>query len=389
LAEAAEAQADTAADSSTPSADASAAGGDDTASVPPTPDGEAPAVRSALDVAAAPTASSAGTAPTAPPAAAPAASEPPSPFLRSLVDAMRGVAEEARDANLAELKTLVEKRVEQIGTRTQERAEDLRRRSELDIKGVGDWERGEIERIRTEAERKVEARRQQLEQQLGDQEQQTEREIAAMRSRLADHERELAAFFARLTQTDDPAEFVGVARLIPQAPSLDADAGTAVVPPSADPAPTETLTERLAQLGVGVGNEPSPAAPGNGTAAAGPRGDVTLTERLAELEAQPQSKDNQVASGAPAPSDAEATSAVVVTGLASFGAITSFKQALEKVEGIHGVTLSLGPSGEFVYCASHDAGFDLDAAIVALESGAASVEHEPDGTLRVTISRPR
>jgi hypothetical protein len=345
--------------------------------VPSSPAGEA---TSAPTVAAA--------APSVSPSSVPAANEPPSPFLRSLVDAMRGVAEEARDANLAELKTLVEKRVEQIDARTQERAEDLRRRSELDIKGVGDWERGEVERIRSEAERKVEARRQQLEQQLSDQEQQTAREIAAMRTRLADHERELAAFFARLTQIDDPAEFVSIAKLIPQAPSLDAEAGAPASLPPPEAVPGQALDERLAQLGIDNGKEPSPAAASNGTSAAVPSGDLTLTERLAQLEAQ-QPKDDQAARDAPLAAGAEVSSAVVVKGLASFGAITSFKQALEKVEGIHGVTLSLGPSGEFVYRASHDAGFDLDAAIVALESGAASVEHEPDGTLRVTISRPR
>ena len=36
---------------------------------------------------------------------------------------------------------------------------------------------------------------------------------------------------------------------------------------------------------------------------------------------------------------------MIVKGLGSFGAITSFKQSLERVEGVRGVTLSLGPTG--------------------------------------------
>lgn len=303
---------------------------------------------------------------------------------------MRGVAEEARDGSLAGLKTLVEKRVEQIGARSEERAEDLRRRSELDIKGVGDWERGEIERIRTEAERKVEALRHQLEQQLSDHGQHTEGEIAGIRTRLAEHERELAAFFAQLTEINDPAEFVSAAKRMPQAPSLDPNAANgAVTPLPHEPAANEALTTGLAQLGIEQGDETPAPASSNGTAAAPASDDATLAERLAQLDEQLQSKSDHVASTTPATAEGETTTALVVKGLASFGAITSFKQALEKVEGIRSVTLSLGPSGEFVYRATHDAGFDLDGAIVALEGAAATIEHQSDGTLRVTVSRPR
>lgn len=303
---------------------------------------------------------------------------------------MRGVAEEARDVNLAEQKTLVDKRVEQLGVRSDERAEDLRRRSELDVKGIGDWERGEIERIRTDAEQKVEARRHQLEQQLSEHGQHTEREIAGMRAGLADHERELAAFFAQLTEINDPADFVSAAKRMPQAPSLDPTAANGgATPSSPEPVASESLTTRLAQLGIEQGKETPAPASGNGAGAAPASGDATLAERLAQLDEQLTSKSDHVASTTPAAAEGEVTTALVVKGLASFGAITSFKQALEKVEGVRSVTLSLGPSGEFVYRATHDAGFDLDGAIVTLEGASAAIEHQPDGTLRVTVSRPR
>ena len=81
--------------------------------------------------------------------------------------------------------------------------------------------------------------------------------------------------------------------------------------------------------------------------------------------------------------------AIVVHGLGSFGAITSFKQALERVDGVQGISLSLGPTGEFVYRATHAADFDLVAAIEQIERGAAQIDREPDGSLRVVVQRSR
>ena len=81
--------------------------------------------------------------------------------------------------------------------------------------------------------------------------------------------------------------------------------------------------------------------------------------------------------------------AIVVHGLGSFGAITSFKQALERVDGVHGISLSLGPTGEFVYRATHDPEFDLVAAIEQIEHGGAQIERQPDGSLRVVVQRGR
>ena len=92
-----------------------------------------------------------------------------------------------------------------------------------------------------------------------------------------------------------------------------------------------------------------------------------------------------VAPGAPG----EVATAIVVHGLGSFGAITSFKQALERVDGVHGISLSLGPTGEFVYRATHEAEFDLVAAIEQIEHGGAQIERQPDGSLRVVVQRGR
>lgn len=340
-----------------------------------------------------PSATPAVTQPAATPAATPSAATAAvtEPFLQDLVDAMRHVAEEARDKNISELKALVEKRVEQVGERSAERAEDLRRRSELDIKGIGDWERTELERVGAEAEGKVEARRKQLEQQLHDHQAGAERDVSNVRTRLADHQRELAAFFARLDEIKDPSAFVEAAKGMPAPPTLDS--AVRAERPADAPADGESLTSRLAMLGIDKEQAAAPVSV-NGSAAETPAasGAPSLEQRLAELDKQLEPVPDP-ATAAPAATTGEpgagVSTAIVVKGLGSFGAITSFKQSLEKVEGIHSVTLSLGPTGEFVYRAAHDDALNLEGVIGSMEGGSAEFERETDGTLRVAVTRPR
>jgi hypothetical protein len=294
---------------------------------------------------------------------APSAPQAPNPFLRSLVEAMRGVAEEERATNLTELKAKVEQRVEHLAASGSELAEDLRRRSELDIKEIGDWERGEIERIRGEAARKVEARRQQLEQQLVERQQQTEHEIEATRGLLSEYERELAGFVGQLTEIQDPAAFVEAARKMPKQPSLEIAGSDRKSVPST-PAEPDALSARLARLEVSGTIQP------------------TTTEANGAVAGNGQQAPDEDESG-------NTVTPIVVKGLGSFGAITSFKQSLEKSGGIRAVSLSLGPTGEFVYRATHDPRFDIEAAIRSVESGASNIEREADGTVRVVITRPR
>jgi len=130
------------------------------------------------------------------------------------------------------------------------------------------------------------------------------------------------------------------------------------------------------------------AAPGSGTAAPSD----PLRARLAELDAKISADATAEPATATvvAPGAAgEVATAIVVHGLGSFGAITSFKQALERVDGVHGISLSLGPTGEFVYRATHEAEFDLVAAIEQIEHGGAQIERQPDGSLRVVVQRGR
>lgn len=104
----------------------------------------------------------------------------------------------------------------------------------------------------------------------------------------------------------------------------------------------------------------------NGDAAAADAADEVVVEVVAEV--------------------ADEATSIQVRGLSSFGAITSFKQSLERVDGIRSVTLGLGPGGEFVYTATHAPTFDLGGAIRAIEGDGVEIERD-NGTLRVKVGK--
>lgn len=348
-----------------------------------------------------------------PPATTPAAdASEASPFLRDLVGAMRGVAESSRESTVSEFRQSVDARIEELQGAAEERASDLRRRSELDLGGIGDWERTELERVRGEAEQRRKARRELLEKELAEHQAASEAELEAVRAKLTDYEREMDAFFAKLGDIADPAAFVAAAKRMPPPPDLATSSAGAAKPGEAVSATAETgngngaapaedrLAQRLAQLDERLGaatatstepateepagHEPGLAAPAASDAAAS---DAAASPAATATAAPPVTATTPAQAAAPGTS-AEASTAIVVKGLGSFGAITSFKQALERVDGIRGVTLSLGPTGDFVYRASHAGEFDLVEAIRSIEGPNAIIENV-DGQLRVTIERPR
>jgi len=341
------------------------------------------------------------------PATAPKPDGESSEFLVSLVGAMRGVAESSRDASLAELRTAVDAHIEQLNTTSAEKDTELRRAADLDLQGVGDWERDEVERIKSEAETRRDARRTKLEQQLAEHRAASEREVEASRARLADHERELAAFFAQLAEITDPAAFVAAAKRMPRAPELNSAAlpVEAAAPEAAAPEkemaasaddPRLAAMGAMADLDTGDATAMATAEAQDATPAdaATPEMDDSSTDnrlaaRLAQLDQRIAGGTQPIAAASPASANGgETSTAVIVKGLGSFGAITSFKQALERVEGVRGVTLSLGPTGEFVYRASHASDFDMAAAVQSVEGPSATVE-DTDGTLVVTLGRAR
>jgi hypothetical protein len=305
----------------------------------------------------------------------PPAGNPSDDLLRNLVDAMRRVAEEARDRQMAALRDAVKERTEELMERDGSRIAELRERAEQEISGIGDWERAELERVREEAVYRVDARRHQLEQQLAEMGVSVEIEITAVKEMVAKYEKEIAAFFAQLADVSDPAAFAAAARRMPVPPSPDK------VAPSAPFIPTAVSDEESPESKLSAAaDEEVPSAETDGQAAAEdepPGRDAKLAAQLAELDVKLASAETN---------GGEVTTSILVTGLGSFGAITSFKQALERADGIRNVSLGLAPAGEeFVYRATHAPGLDLPATIRAIEGEGTEIR-ETDGALRVLVS---
>jgi hypothetical protein len=335
-----------------------------------------------------------------PPAAAPEAPAPSAEtsagFMRDLVEAMRRVAEETRQSGLSDLRTKAEERVRTLEADAEHRREELKATAETDVAGVGKWSNAETERIKQEAEQRIVARRAQLDEQLAAETTRAEAEATALRDRVAAYERELDAYHAQLSDIADPAAFAAAAKRMPAPPQLgaDVDAPAPAPEPASEPAP-----EPAPDAPPPATSEADPPAPApnatTATADVHPAEEEVLAARLAELDATltPDTDLPSHTNGSAGPSvagSAEPTSTeILVKGLGSFGAITGFRQALAGVDGIEGVSLSLGPTGEFVFRAIHPTGFDVATAISKLEGDAATIEPQAEGGLRVTLDRAR
>jgi hypothetical protein len=325
------------------------------------------------------------------PAGTQAETEPPAEFLNSLLSAMRGVADEARDTSLEQLRNDLAERVRELHERTARRAEELHHASDADLAAVGTWEEAEIERVRAEASRRAEARKQQLDQQVADSAHRTETAIEMLTARVNEYERELDAFFASLANIADPYTFVAATKRMPRSPVLAAHVA-ATSQAAVAPAASTTVTPQAPAVEVEA-EKPATQTTSAAPAPATPDADIerdALSQRLSALDAMAAQAAAAATQGAPESngSAADVATAVVVKGLGSFGAITTFKQSIERLTGVHSVALSLGPTGEFVYRAVHDSTYDLTDALRKLEPGA-DVERQPDGTLRLTIQRSR
>jgi DNA-binding transcriptional regulator YiaG len=323
------------------------------------------------------------------PAAAPqAAAEASEPFLDDLVQAMRQITEQARDEAMAQLRASASNRAAELRTATEVRATELRELADTDVEQIGEWEKGETERIGAEAAAKVAARKTKLDSQIKANTASGEGAMSAVQARIEAFEREMSAFFAQLNDLHDPVAFASAVKRMPRPPSL-ADTPAA---PSDHTAPAPTGTPTAAATPTAV----EPATPVEAASTAGeataPAADPTAT--TAEAEATPASAEAWPGEPAVAteaapvetpaePEGEEATTQVLVTGLTSFGAITSFKQSLERVAGIRRVSMGLGTSGEFIFTAAHGVGFDVAEAIRSFESSAQFVA--TDDQLRVTV----
>jgi hypothetical protein len=321
--------------------------------------------------------------------------EPAVPFLQSLVDAMRKIAEQTRDDAMAQLRAGVAERSAGIRSDTEKRAAELHELADTDVKSVEEWESGEMQRIREDAASRVKARNATLEAQLAANTAAGEGAMTAVEARVDAFEAEMNAFFAQLNDIHDPAALASTLKRIPQAPSL----ADVAVPAAGETAPTPAPVAATAPEPTATPDEmgepkqeavAASAAPSSAPEAAAPDDDASpVAVAVADTAPQDAAADQpEVAAEAPAeapvePAAEESTTQVVVTGLTSFGAITSFKQSLERVAGVSRVSLGLGTSGEFIFTAAHREGFDLSAAIQSFEESAQFATS--NGQLRVTV----
>jgi hypothetical protein len=321
--------------------------------------------------------------------------EPAVPFLQSLVDAMRKIAEQTRDDAMAQLRAGVAERSAGIRSDTEKRAAELHELADTDVKSVEEWESGEMQRIREDAASRVKARNATLEAQLAANTAAGEGAMTAVEARVDAFEAEMNAFFAQLNDIHDPAALASTLKRIPQAPSL----ADVAVPAAGETAPTPAPVAATAPEPNATPDEMgepkqeaavASAAPSSAPEAAAPDDDASpVAVAVADTAPQDAAADQpEVAAEAPAeapvePAAEESTTQVVVTGLTSFGAITSFKQSLERVAGVSRVSLGLGTSGEFIFTAAHREGFDLSAAIQSFEESAQFATS--NGQLRVTV----
>lgn len=337
--------------------------------------------------------------------------EPKDQFLDSLTAAMRRVADDARETSLADARAAVAAKIAAMRTAAAARAEELRTRAEQDTTGIGDWSRAEIVRIEAETQRKIEQRRAQLAEQLDEHDKRSATEIAALEARVEQYEGELALFFSQLGEIRDPDTFIAAARRMPRLPQGDgepeADAASAL---SDEPMDTEH-GDSLRSLGIdrdGEGEmsdgegmptngvEPEPEAePEPKVAATAPveaPGAAVVEDTPAPASVVTGAAPPVASAASPElpmePVTTDTNTMVAAVGLGSFGAVTSFKSALEKADGVTNVRLSLGTGGEFMYSVTHRADVDLAALVSAAHPGA-TVQRSDDGILHLSAGKRR
>jgi hypothetical protein len=143
-------------------------------------------------------------------------------FLAALARAMQAAAERERD-RIAEVVTReAAEHVEKARTRAAAEAAELSRLAEADVARIKDWSKSEIDRIRRDADRRTNERRESLEGFLAKHESIIATEIGGVDVAIRGYRAELDRFFEELTGSTDPADIVRRADSLPTPPDLDA-----------------------------------------------------------------------------------------------------------------------------------------------------------------------
>jgi hypothetical protein len=144
----------------------------------------------------------------------------PSKLIADLAAAMRSTAEVAREQALSQVQVDARGVVEQIRAQSTDGAAALRQRSDEDIAGIREWSKAEIARIREETDRRVTERKATLEDEIAGHAQAIERRIEQVNGTVATTT-EMAEFFERLLQEEDPTRLATMAESMPEPPTFE------------------------------------------------------------------------------------------------------------------------------------------------------------------------
>jgi hypothetical protein len=206
-------------------------------------------------------------------------------FLSELASAMRATAERERETIAARVAEDAAGHVDKVRARAAIETEELRRLAEEDVEHIEEWSRGEMDRIRAEADQKVADRRSSLDDYLKQHDAIIDSEIEGVEAAVAEYGTTLDRFFAELAEAGDPAAIVARAEALPPPPDLDlvrAQARSKAVSVFAESDATpeaEASTDVIAE--AAVVNEPAPAEAAAPTEAVADGGSPEAAEFIA------------------------------------------------------------------------------------------------------------
>jgi hypothetical protein len=142
-------------------------------------------------------------------------------FLAELAVAMRTTAERERERISARVADDAAVHVDKVRARAAIETDELKRLAEEDVQHIEEWSSAEMDRIRGEADQKIDDRRASLDEYLKQHDSIIDTEIDGVNDAVRDYNTTLDRYFEELSQSNDPATIVARAETLPAPPDLD------------------------------------------------------------------------------------------------------------------------------------------------------------------------
>jgi hypothetical protein len=142
-------------------------------------------------------------------------------FLAELAVAMRTTAEKEREHISARVAEDAALHVEKVRSRAAIETDELKRLAEEDVQHIQEWSSAEMDRIRGEADQKIDDRRASLDEYLKQHDSIIDTEIDGVNDAVRGYNTTLDRYFEELSQSNDPAVIVARAEALPAPPDLD------------------------------------------------------------------------------------------------------------------------------------------------------------------------